>query len=665
MPGEPVEQVTAAVAALRSGLPRTGLTLTVMPLGFGHGSGTGYAYSCDPMTGRPGMSGVFAASRAGVDLLAGGGEDLSVAASGRPWAAQLGEILANAEAHVGFPVRVDFVVERGRLWVMAVRRAQLQGAARVRSVVAAARQDRLTVRAALSALTASDLASALAPNAETSGLKLAARGLGASPGVAGGVAVFSAAGALAAGAAGERPVLIVPESRPEDLPGLLAASAVVTERGGQTSHAAVVMRNLGRPCVTALNDAVVDRDRGALRLSDGRVIQAGEEVTVDGSAGVIYHGGVDPDRPASSPGDPDLDEAIRWLLDGGDDHSRLGVRVNADTVEDAVRGREAGALGVGLCRVEHMFLGDRHALLERALLTTRGPDAAEALVDLRNLLEADFTAILDAMDGMPVVVRLLDPPRHEFLPDITDLAVQVALADAGSEPVPQRERLALARQLWEHNPMTGVRGARLAILSPELTTVQMQALIAATVAVRRGGGDPRPELLIPMVSTTAEVTAMRDLFTAVCTELGVTDEAEAIPLGVMIETPRAALIARELAAKADFLSIGTNDLSSLVWGLSRDDAEVQLLPSYVKLGILDESPFEQLDAEGVGTLIRQVVADAREVNPSISIGVCGEHAAEEQAIKVFSAIGVDYISCAAPRIPAARLASARTAIAGN
>ena len=666
VPDDPVGQVVAGVTALRDSLPRVTLTLAVMPLGLDGGSGL--AYSRDPLTGRRGLNGLFAPKRTGADLLTRGGDDLRVVAATEEWGARLEEILAVAEERAGHPVRAEFVVERGRLWVMSVRRAHLRGAALVLSTVSAARQGRIGDREALAAVTGAELAAALVPNAETSGLKVAARGLGVSPGVADGIAAFSSAEAVALAERGIPAVLILPESRPQELPGLLAASAVVTERGGRTSHAGVIARNLGRPCVTALNEASVDVEGVRLRLMDGRSIAAGDEMTVDGSSGAVYLGRLTQDQdPSARPAEgSDLGEAIGWLLDRTKDvQGGVAVRVNADSAEDSIRGREAGALGVGLCRIEHMFLGERHALLQRALLASRGPDAAEALATLRRTLQADFTAILESMDGLPVVVRLLDPPRHEFLPDTTELEIQAALSDARGESASRPELLPLVRRLREHNPMMGVRGVRLGLLTPEVTAAQIQALVASAVALRRRGGDPRPELLVPMVSVPSEVTAIRKLLGGVCAEMGLADEAKTIPLGAMIETPRAALLARELARRADFLSIGTNDLTSLVWGLSRDDAELHLLPAYEEMGLLEESPFERLDLGAVGSLVSRVVTDARDVNPSIPIGVCGEHAAEEDAIRAFASFGVDYVSCAARRVPAARLASARGVIVGS
>jgi pyruvate,orthophosphate dikinase len=308
-----------------------------------------------------------------------------------------------------------------------------------------------------------------------------------------------------------------------------------------------------------------------------------------------------------------------------------------------------------------MFLGDRRAVLEKAVLAARGPDATEALAAVRSLLRAEFTALLTAMDGLTVAIRLVDPPRHEFLPDLVGLATRDAVARARGEPPADPERLAAVRRLHEAEPLLGTRGVRLGLLLPELTAAQLHALVEAAAAVRRAGGTPRPELLVPMVSSPAEVDAVRALLADVLLASGTAGEP-AIPVGAMIETPRAALLARELAERVDFLSIGTNDLTSLTWGLSRDDAERELIPGYLRLGILPASPFEELDEGGVGELIRRVLADARAVRPDLPIGVCGEHAGAPRAVEVLAGLGVDYVSCAAPRVPAARFAAARYAV---
>lgn len=517
--------------------------------------------------------------------------------------------------------------------------APVGGSVSVDTVVARHASGEITSAEAVMAIDPDDLERSLALTADLSGLTAVVRGLGVSPGAASGVLVFSAKAAVAAREDGLEPVLVLPESRPEDLPGLLASEAVVTERGGQTTHAAVVARALSLPGVAGLVDGVVvgtERLRGAR----GDVLVAGDIVTVDGSTGTVYRGR--PVEPLAS-GSTGNAEVLRWLDVALADLPGLAVQVNADSAAAAAQGRALGAAGVGLCRIEHIFLGDRRSLLERVLIARPGPELTEGLAEVYGVLRSEFTELLAAMDGLKVAIRLLDPPRHEFLPD----PAATAAADDGL--------WATLDRLREQNPMLGVRGVRLGILVPALTVTQIQALADATLAARRAGHDPRPELLVPMVSTPAEVDVVRRLLDDVCAQVGVTAADLPVTVGAMIETPRAALLAARLAERVDAISLGTNDLTALLWGLSRDDADRHLLPAYQDLGVVEHSPFERLDLDGVGAVIRQVVRDARKVRPDIRIGVCGEQAAEASAVSFLATAGVDYISCAAPRVPLVRL----------
>lgn len=664
--GEPETAIGQTVAAVRAQAgprrrePVVPVVLTVMPQGSGPRSGTGLAYSRDPETGEPGVSGSYRPGGTGRQLLTRGGESLASLVTREPWGAELAAVVGVAEERVGRPVRVEFVVDHGHPYVLAVRPARLTGAALLRSVADAGRAGRLSGPEALARVDTTTLSDALSPAVRLSGSPPAVTGIGVSPGVAAGVAVFSAADAVALREKGQDPVLVLRESRPEDLPGLLAASAVVTERGGRTSHAAVVARGLGRPCVTALAHSAVDAGRRTLRAGDGPVIADGDPVTVDGGAGAVHRGLRTPASGTRS--GPEVTDAAAWLLTQADAVTGPGLRANADNAADARRGREAGAAGIGLCRIEHMFLGDRQPLLERVLLAAPGPESKEALHALGSWLREEFTRILAAMDGLPVTVRLLDPPRHEFLPDLAELTAQEAVARALGRPGPDPERLAVTRELGERNPMLGVRGVRLGLLMPDLTATQLRSLVAATDGLRRDGADPRPEVLVPMVSTPAEADAVRRILDGVLAAAGHAPDRPRIPLGVMIETPRSALLAGELAARADFLSLGTNDLTSLVWGLSRDDADRELLPRYIELGIVDDSPLERWDASGVGGLISSAITAARAVKPELSIGVCGEHASDPAAVRFLTAAGIDYLSCVPPQLPQARLARARAGL---
>ncbi|MEH1016370.1 putative PEP-binding protein [Micromonospora sp. CPCC 206060] len=564
-----------------------------------------------------------------------------------------------AHQQAGHPVRVEFVVDGADVQVIAVTPAELRGAALVAHVARLAAQGAVTDVQALDLVDDGDLGRALTPVARVTGLPVVCHGLGVAPGIVSGVAVFSTPDAVAARAEGAHPVLILPTSRPADLPGLLAAAAVVTEHGGSTSHAAVVTRGLGRVCVTALTDARVDPGASCLRPAAGDPIVAGDGVTVDGHTGRIHRGAAEATQATVADG---VAPAVDWLLTVADRYADLPVRVNADTPADAEAGRAGGATGIGLCRIEHMLLGDRQPLLARALTGAGTASGGEALAELRDILRADFVAMLRVMDGRPVTVRLLDPPRHEFLPDLVGLEVAAAVADSRGESGPDPVRLAAVRRLWESNPMLGVRGVRLAALDPLLLAVQVTALVEATARVRRDGGDPRPELLVPMVTVPAELDLVRAALRQAYDSLGLAGRVDPMPVGAMVETPRAALVAGALARVADFLSIGSNDLTALVWGLSRDDAERELLPRYQDLGLITDPPTVRWDDEGVGSLVRHAVDTARRVKPGIGIGVCGEQAVDPVAVRLLRELRVGYLSCSPARLPVVRLTAARAAL---
>ncbi|HET9895228.1 MAG TPA: putative PEP-binding protein [Streptosporangiaceae bacterium] len=631
LPADPAAQLAAAARATVTGHAARQCVVRAMPLGIGGHSGTGIAYSADQATGEPGLFGVFRPDSTGAHLLEAGGQPLDELDQDSQWLADLRSAVTAADQETGYPVRAEFVVERGRLWIMRISQATLRGAGLLRAVTRSAQQGRLTPRQALLAVSEHDLAVALAPSGVLPDQRPAAAGLAASPGVATGIAVFSSDDAVRASAKGQRPVLVLTESRPEDLSGLLAAVAVVTQRGGHTSHAAVVTRGLGLPCVVALRDAVVDAAGHQLVPAGGNPISRGDHVTVDGTHGRVFRGAAAGGKSAAQ---PDLSDAATWLLAQADVLPGPQVRVSADSADEVVLGLAAGAAGVGLCRVEHMLLGDRKALVEQLLTAPPGPETRRALDSLQNLLLAEFAAILTAADGRPVTIRLIDPPRHEFL----------SRDDA----------------MTELEPMLGVRGVRLNLLQADLAVAQLRALTRAESAVRRSGIATQPELLVPMITTVGELTEIRDL-------LGEVRQAPEppIPVGAMIETPRAALLAGELARHADFLSIGTNDLTALVWAISRDNADAGLLPAYRELGLVRESPFVSFDTDGVGRLVGQAVRAARVARPGLPIGTCGEHGNSAEAARFFTGLGIDYVSCAPAQVPAARLACARAAISGS
>ncbi|UOX90704.1 PEP-utilizing enzyme [Amycolatopsis sp. FBCC-B4732] len=641
LPEDPVEQIAVALRAVERGTAR----LAVLPVGLGEGSGSGVVRSHDEMSGQARLTGTFRAAGTGADLILLGGAELAAVVAGQPWAAALSDEVAEAAARAGRPVEVEFTVERGRLWVLGERPLRLRGAALVRH---ASGGDAATL---LREVPAAAVADALVPRADTRGLVPVAGGIGISPGFATGAAVFDPAEVAAEGDAA---ILVRSETRPEDLTAILRAAGVLTQRGGRSSHAGVVTRSVGKPCVASLVDAVVDPEAAELRLADGTVLRRGTVITIDGTAGGVYLGA--PTAEATAPG-----PAAAFLDRVRDEPASLRVMVNADSAAEAAAGRAAGAEGVGLCRIEHLFLGERKHILERLLISARGPDVREAARELHRVLCDELTALLAEMDGRPVVIRLLDPPRHEFI--------------GAPEPVPDRAdgherasvtaRNALRERVREHEPMLGVRGARLAILTPELLDTQLNALVAVVAKLRANGADPRPRLLVPMISTPGELDVVRGACVAARLAAGLPDSVP-LPCGAMIETPRAALLAGDLARRCDFLSFGTNDLSALVWGLSRDDAENELIPRYQRLGVLDESPFSRLDVAGVGHLIRHAVSAARAAEPAIGIGVCGEHAADPDSLRFFTEVGVDYVSCAAQAVPVARYAARRiSSLAGR
>ncbi|WP_255945017.1 putative PEP-binding protein, partial [Streptomyces odontomachi] len=647
------EHVLAVARGLRRPDAGHRLLLAPMPVAFGPGRGSGIAYSCDPATGAAGLHGGYRVGAAGAEFLADGGQDLDTDAPHQPWAGQLAAVVGEEAERRRFPVRVAFTVEPGRLWIMSVNEAPLVGPALVRALASLVRARTLTADSAVGLIGETMFTEVAAAPVTTAGMPLAARGLGVSPGVAGGVSVFDPADAVAEQAAGRPAVLVLVESRPEDLDGLLASCAVVTERGGRTAHAAVVTRSLGIPCVTALRDCSVDRAARTLVLADGRRVPAGTWITVNGTAGTVHFGAAAPSGAYC-----EAQEDLNWLVRSATAQGSLELRVNADSADDTERGIRGGARGVGLCRVEHMFLGERKALLERVLLHSRGPGSREDMAALARVLRDEFAHVLRAADGLPVAVRLLDPPRHEFLPDLPDLAVRAYREQAGGDGAEATELLRTVRALHEHNPMLGVRGVRLALTAPELAVAQVRALLEAAALLRAQGADPRPELLIPMVAMPGEIRAVRGLVAEARAQLGAAGDI-ALPVGAMVETPRAALLAGKLAGSADFLSLGTNDLTALTWGLSRDDAEREVIPLYQELGMMSDSPFCELLEDGVGELLRCAVERAREVKPEIPIGVCGEQAGESAAARFLAGIGVDYLSCSPGRISATRFAVIR------
>jgi pyruvate, orthophosphate dikinase len=501
------------------------------------------------------------------------------------------------------------------------------------------------------------------------------RGMSASPGAAVGKAVFDSYTAVKWSRSGEKVILVRRETNPDDLDGMIAAQGILTSRGGKTSHAAVVARGMGKTCVCGAEELEVDTKRRRLTAPDGSVVHEGDVISVDGSTGLVYAGEVpviaspvveyfegtlDPE----SAGADDLVRAVHRVMGRADEVRRLRVRANADTVEDAERARRFGGEGIGLCRTEHMFLGERRQHVERLILAEDDKARDAALEALLPLQRWDFLQILTAMDGLPTTIRLLDPPLHEFLPDITELSVRVALAEARGEANENDLRLMQAvHSLHEQNPMLGLRGVRLGLVVPGLFDLQVRAIAEATAQLIKLGKDPRPEIMIPLVGSVQELEIIETDAKKVLVEIAERTGVQLRPLlGTMIELPRAALTAGQIAESAEFFSFGTNDLTQTTWGFSRDDVEAAFFSTYLEMGIFGVSPFETLDVEGVGELVRIGTDRGRATRPDLKVGVCGEHGGDPDSVHFFHRVGLDYVSCSPFRIPVARLEAARVVL---
>ena len=648
-----------------------GTAVNVMAMVFGNlgpDSGTGVAFTRDPATGAPGVYGDYLSDAQGEDVVAGirNTVPLTELANLDPVSFhRLREIMATLERHYRDLCDVEFTIERGKLWMLQTRVGKRTAAAAFVIAAQLAEEGLITADEALTRVTGAQLAQLMFPAFDVAGApEPLAVGVGASPGAAVGRVVFDSAAA----AASTGPVILVrPETNPDDLPGMIAAAGVLTSRGGKTSHAAVVARGMGRTCVCGAEALTIDVERGEFTVGE-QVVRAGEVISIDGTSGRIWRGEVlvQPSpvaryltgelRPEADP----LVAAVHRLLGHADAVRTLGVHANADTPDDARRARELGAAGIGLCRTEHMFLGERRELVERLILAESPAEVGTVLDELLPLQRADFLGLLTAMDGLPVTVRLLDPPLHEFLPPLAELTARVAGAQArGEEPGHDGVLLTAVRRMHETNPMLGLRGVRLGLVVPGLFAMQVRALAEAAAQRVRAGGDPRPEIMVPLVGDVRELAAVADEARRVLA--GVPDAPE-IPIGTMIETPRAALTAGDIAAEARFFSFGTNDLTQMTWAFSRDDVEGAFFSTYLERGIFPVSPFESIDATGVGRLVRLAVAEGRAARPNLTVGVCGEHGGDPDSIGFFAAAGLDYVSCSPYRVPVARLAAGRAAV---
>jgi pyruvate,orthophosphate dikinase len=494
--------------------------------------------------------------------------------------------------------------------------------------------------------------------------------MNASPGAAVGKAVFDSATAVEWSDRGEDVILVRRETNPDDLHGMVCARGVLTSRGGKTSHAAVVARGMGRTCVCGADTLDVDVKAHRFTSADGQTVEEGDVISIDGTTGEVFKGEVpvmdslvvrhfEGDDPTE--GD-ELVAAVFRLMEHADTTRRLAVRANADTPEDAARARRFGAQGIGLCRTEHMFLGDRRELVEHLIVADTQAEQEEALSALLPHQRQDFVEILEAMDGLPVTIRLIDPPLHEFLPDYTDLSVQVAREDdRGQRDTKHHKLLDAVKRLHEQNPMLGLRGVRLGIVIPGLFEMQTRAILEAAAERKKSGGDPQPEIMIPLVASVQELELVKtdivSVAAAVEKETGVDLDFK---IGTMIELPRAVMAAGDIAQAAEFFSFGTNDLTQMTWGFSRDDVEASFFGVYLEQGIFGVSPFETLDRDGVGELVKVAVERGRAARPDLHLGVCGEHGGDPDSIHFFDEVGLDYVSCSPFRVPVARLEAGRS-----
>ncbi|GAA3498371.1 pyruvate, phosphate dikinase [Streptomyces albogriseolus] len=659
-----------------------GTAVNVCSMVFGNlgpDSGTGVAFTRDPASGHQGVYGDYLQNAQGEDVVAGIRNTVPLAELeqiDKKSYDQLMQIMETLENHYKDLCDIEFTIERGRLWMLQTRVGKRTAGAAFRIATQLVDQGLIDEAEALTRVNGAQLAQLMFPRFDESAkVEQVGRGIAASPGAAVGKAVFDSYTAVKWSRSGEKVILIRRETNPDDLDGMIAAEGILTSRGGKTSHAAVVARGMGKTCVCGAEELEVDTKRRRMTVPGGHVVEEGDLISIDGSSGKVYLGEV-PVVPSPvveyfegrmHPGADDADElveAVHRMMAFADRKRRLRVRANADNAEDALRARRFGAQGIGLCRTEHMFLGDRRELVERLILADTEEEREESLKALLPLQKKDFVELFEAMDGLPVTIRLLDPPLHEFLPDITELSVRVALAESRQEPHENELRLLQAvHRLHEQNPMLGLRGVRLGLVIPGLFTMQVRAIAEAAAERKAAKGDPRAEIMIPLVGTVQELEIVRDEADQVVAEVEeATGTRLKLAIGTMIELPRAALTAGQIAEAAEFFSFGTNDLTQTVWGFSRDDVEASFFTAYLEKGIFGVSPFETIDKDGVGSLVKSAAKAGRETRPDLKLGVCGEHGGDPESVHFFHEVGLDYVSCSPFRIPVARLEAGRAAV---
>ncbi|MDO8731965.1 MAG: pyruvate, phosphate dikinase [Actinomycetota bacterium] len=703
-PQDPYQQLNMAVQAVfdswntdrarlyrrRERIPHdlgTAVNVQVMAFGnAGEGSGTGVAFTRDPSTGARGIYGDYLQNAQGEDVVAGIRNTLQLEQledidpkSYR----ELLDIMRRLELHYRDLCDIEFTIERGKLWMLQTRVGKRTAAAAFRIATQLVDEHVITLDEALLRVSGHQLSQLMFPRfAADVSHQLIARGMSASPGAAVGRAVFDSATAVAWAEAGEQVILVRRETNPDDLAGMVAAAGILTSRGGKTSHAAVVARGMGKTAVCGAEELEVETRAKRLTTHEGLVVIEGDSISIDGATGEVFLGEV-PVVPSpvaeyfehgmaealatADQATNELIHAVDRLIAHADKRRRLRVRANADTPVDALRSRRMGAEGIGLLRTEHMFLGERKVYVERLIIADTQQEHDEALAALLPLQRKDFIRILEAMDGLPVTIRLIDPPLHEFLPNLTDLAVRVAVAEArGEQNAAELRMLQAVRRLHEQNPMLGLRGVRLGLVLPGLFALQVRAIAEAACFRKKLGGNPMAEIMIPLVGSIQELELVIDEAAGVLKDVADANGCTlSFPIGTMIELPRAAVTADQIAEAAEFFSFGTNDLTQTTWGFSRDDVEAAFFSTYLEKGVFSVSPFESIDREGVGELVRIAVERGRRTRPNLHCGVCGEHGGDPDSIHFFDEVGLDYVSCSPFRVPVARLEAGRATVAST
>ena len=632
----------------------------------GNTSATGVAFTRNPANGEKEFYGDYLVNAQGEDVVAGIRNTSPIAElkdvdgleeAGR----ELEEVFVTLENHFRDMCDIEFTIEQGKLWMLQTRVGKRTAAAALHIAIEMEKEGLISKEEAVMRVDPEQLDQLLHPQFDkNASYDVVAKGLNASPGAAVGEAVFSAADAVAVAEAGRKCVLVRWETNPDDLAGMIAAEGILTSHGGKTSHAAVIARGMGAPCVCGADALRIDAEKKeAVVVGTDVVIREGDMISIDGTTGTVVLGAVELVLPELT---GDLDTILEWA----DEFRTLGVRANADNPEDAQLSRGFGAEGIGLCRTEHMFLGDRKQIIQSFILNEDEAVREQAVAQLFEAQTGDFYGMFKAMDGLPVIVRLLDPPLHEFLESPRALDVEIARLEAtGGDAAVIAEKRQLMEQIdamSEANPMLGLRGCRLGIVYPILPVMQVRAIATAAARLKKEGFDPQPEVMIPLVSVVAELAKLRGVAVETIAEVAAEEGVELdIPVGTMIELPRAAVTADEIATQADFFSFGTNDLTQTTFGFSRDDVEAEFVPQYLDQHLLPFNPFATIDP-GVAKLVKMGVELGHEGNPDIVCGVCGEHGGDPDSIHTFQECGVDYVSCSPYRVPLARLAAAQAAL---